>query len=89
MITGESITYFREDLRKTSYQKSIEDINCADMLCSIDPFLVEDIVIFVDHNSQSKILKSRYGDTGVIKKVIKSIKEQMTSEEAWHAMTGE
>jgi hypothetical protein len=60
--------FFRENLIKSSKNKSIENIIYQDFKSNERRlFLVEYVVLFIDTNGDTKILKNRYGKEGIIK----------------------
>ncbi len=65
MIKTDSLVLFREDLIDT--KKSFESIAYADFSVLITrEFLVNSIVLFVESNGKTKVLKNRYGNEGSV-----------------------
>lgn len=65
MIKTDSLILFREDLIDT--KKSFESIAYADFSVLITrEFLVNSIVLFVESNGKTKVLKNRYGNEGSV-----------------------
>jgi len=65
----------RNDLINTSIGKSILLIGYSDFVCEMKEKLLKgNIVLFVDNNGQTKIIKNRYGDNGC-KMFIETIEE--------------
>jgi hypothetical protein len=54
----------REDMIKTKNGKNILLIDFTDFEISVKPFQENGIILFIDDNGQTKILKNRYGDKG-------------------------
>ena len=54
----------REDMIKTKNGKNILLIDFTDFEISVKPFQDNGIILFIDDNGQTKILKNRYGDKG-------------------------
>jgi hypothetical protein len=54
----------REDMIETKNSKSILLIDFTDFKISVKPLQENEIVLFIDNNGQTKILKNRYGDKG-------------------------
>jgi hypothetical protein len=67
MRTESILVIDRGDLKKPENQKSIIDINYTDISGSSDPIRTHAFVIFIDDDMRSKLLKSRYGDNGMIR----------------------
>ena len=54
----------REDMIETKNGKNILLIDFTDFKISVKPFQENGIILFIDDNGQTKILKNRYGDKG-------------------------
>jgi len=54
----------REDMIETKNGKNILLIDFTDFEISVNPFQENGIILFIDDNGQTKILKNRYGDKG-------------------------
>ena len=64
MRTGDLLVLTREDLITISENKKINDINSFDIKGTFQPFASASLVIFVDDNGSTRILKNRYGKIG-------------------------
>ena len=62
MNISNTLVIFREDL--VNKDKDIRSICYSDIKGSIETFHHSDIVLFIDDNHQTKILKNRFGDDG-------------------------
>lgn len=67
-----TIILSRNDLDKISRKRSIKKINIGNFRHknpeTTTDFLCSDLIIFVDENNDTKILKSRYTNTGILKR---------------------
>jgi hypothetical protein len=54
----------REDMIETKNGKTILLIDFTDFKISVKPFQENGIILFIDDNGQTKIIKNRYGDKG-------------------------
>lgn len=52
--------YSRKDLKRDAKNKKITEVQYSDFQYNTKPFIKADLVLFVDEDSQCKILKSRY-----------------------------
>ena len=77
MKTVEAIVLGREDIREDCLGKDIRYIDYNDFKISNNVFTQNAIILFVDDNCQSKILKNRFGDKGnsIFIKTIEDIKQ--------------
>ena len=65
----QTIVFFREDLRRDMEKKKLKDIEYRDIqtgggkefLCRAS------LILFIDKNYQTKILKNRWGNQGIVK----------------------
>ena len=65
MRTEQTLILGREDLTKSSADKSILLLEMSDFNCGNEPLQTNGIVLFIDgDNGQTKIIKNRYGDKG-------------------------
>jgi hypothetical protein len=64
MRKEETLILGREDMIETENGKDIRIIDFIDFKISIKPFQENGIILFIDDNGQTKILKNRYGDKG-------------------------
>ncbi len=65
MLTTSTLILGREDMIESEKNKNILLIDFFDFKISIKkPILEYSIVLFIDDNNQTKILKNRYGDKG-------------------------
>lgn len=56
----------RAELPGQSYEKKFNQIGLQSLTTSLSPILGAAVVLFVDKDGSTKILKSRYGMTGVV-----------------------
>lgn len=67
-----TIILSRNDLDRMSKKRSIKKINIGNFRHknpeTTTDFLCSDLIIFVDENNDTKILKSRYTNTGILKR---------------------
>lgn len=68
METARCIILRRNDLRKPSEDKPFIDIKYDDFRNEPfdDKFRINEIILFIDNNGQTKLLKNRSGDQGVV-----------------------
>ncbi|MDD4000215.1 MAG: hypothetical protein PHX62_04905 [Bacilli bacterium] len=52
----------RDDLNINGYRKPINKINVKDISISIEPILKSSLVLFIDNNGDTIILKNRWGN---------------------------
>jgi hypothetical protein len=64
MRKEETLILGREDMIETKNGKDIRIIDFIDFKISIKPSQENGIILFIDDNGQTKILKNRYGDKG-------------------------
>jgi hypothetical protein len=63
---------FREDLLEGYRSISINDLEFIHLnVGSMTKFLTQPMVIFVDHDMETKILKNRYGYNGIVTRPIR------------------
>lgn len=62
MRKEETLILEREDMIKTRQGKDILLIGFTDFKISVRPFHENGIVLFIDNNGDTKILKNRFGD---------------------------
>tara|TARA_R110000868_G_scaffold5274_3_gene32454 strand:+ start:104 stop:445 length:342 start_codon:yes stop_codon:yes gene_type:complete len=66
-MTIENVTIFRRgDLIYSARNKPMSDVVYTDLAGSNDNYVNNSVVMFIDNNGQTKILKNRYGDGGVV-----------------------
>lgn len=80
MRKEETLILDRDDLINSSRDKTIADINFMDFKISLKPAREVNIVLFMDDNGESKVLKNRYGDEG---RVMGKQKNALDSEIKW------
>jgi len=68
MIKSEVLILSREDLRRDFRKVNIEGIEIYSFNIDKSKFRKESMIIFIDDNLQTKILKSRWGDQGIVNK---------------------
>jgi hypothetical protein len=61
MRKEETLILSREDMIAAVSDKDVQHINCSDFKIDSNLFQKSSIVLFIDDNNQSKILKNRYG----------------------------
>ena len=64
MIKEEIVILEREDMFESEKEKDILLIEFADFKISTKPYQQTAIILFIDKNGYTKILKNRYGDKG-------------------------
>jgi hypothetical protein len=64
MRKEEALILGREDMIETKNGKTILLIDFTDFKISVKPFQENVIILFIDDNGQTKIIKNRYGDKG-------------------------
>jgi len=80
MRKEETLIVGREDLIDNSKSKDILLINFTDFNSSMNPFQNNNIVLFIDDNGETKIMKNRFGDDGqsIYKRIIEDVKKNLT-----------
>jgi len=63
-IEPKTLIVNRSDLYLQVRKKHIKDIFPTDLKDSLKPYQKNAIVLFVDNNGQTKLLKNKYGDCG-------------------------
>jgi len=58
----------RLDLHPHASKKRVKDVSHIDFLCPVETFYKENLILFVDDNGTTRVLKNRYGDRGIVKK---------------------
>ena len=66
MKKEEVLIAHREDLLKCVKEKDIHLINFDDLKGTLMPFQENGIVLFIDNNGDTKVLKNRYGGRGMV-----------------------
>ena len=68
METARCIILRRDDLIKSSEDKPFIDIKYDDFRNEPfdDKFRINEIILFIDNNGQTKLLKNRWGNQGVV-----------------------
>jgi hypothetical protein len=68
METARCIILRRNDLRKPSEDKPFIDIKYDDFRSTQfdDKFTINEIILFIDNKGETKVLKNRYGNQGVV-----------------------
>ncbi len=56
-----TIIFTREDLVKESENKMLNQIGLNDLKCSVDVLHKESIILFIDFDGTTRILKNRFG----------------------------
>lgn len=56
----ETLILNRNDLKKQSFNKNIFEINNSDFAIPFGSFAESQLVIFIDYNNSSKVIKNRY-----------------------------
>jgi hypothetical protein len=64
MRKEETLILGREDMIETYQRKDIILIGFTDFKISVKPFQENGIILFIDDNGDTKILKNRFGDKG-------------------------
>lgn len=64
----------RKDLTKYSSDKKASHLTIRDFIFNMELFAKQNMIIFIDDNGETRILKSRWGDVG---KVIKYKRKRM------------
>ena len=64
MRKEETLILEREDMIETHQGKDILLIGFTDFKISVRPFHENGIILFIDNNGDTKILKNRFGDKG-------------------------
>jgi hypothetical protein len=77
-IDVKTLIVYKSDLNTSSQNKNIKDIWYEDLKDTNTKFYLNDIVLFLDENLQTKILKNRYGDngSGLYNVMIKEIRDK-------------
>ena len=63
-IIEETLILGREDMFETQQGKNILLIDFTDFKISVNKILENGIIVFIDNNGDTKILKNRFGDKG-------------------------
>jgi hypothetical protein len=81
MRKEETLILGREDMIETKNGKSILLIDFTDFKISVKPFQENGIILFIDDNGQTKIIKNRYGDkgNGIFIDTIEDMKRNLTT----------
>jgi hypothetical protein len=66
-VNTTALVVFNRDLNKENRKLSISDIEWTHLGISHKSFCKENIVMYVDTDGNTKILKNRYGNKGVVK----------------------
>lgn len=64
MKKEETLILGREDMIERNQGKNILLIDFTDFKISVKPFQENGIILFIDNNGDTKILKNRFGDKG-------------------------
>jgi len=64
MRKEETLILEREDMIENNQGKDIRIIDFTDFKISVKPFQENGIILFIDNNGDTKILKNRFGDKG-------------------------
>lgn len=64
MKKEETLILGREDMFETQQGKNILLIDFTDFKISVNKILENGIIVFIDNNGDTKILKNRFGDKG-------------------------
>ena len=64
MKKEETLILGREDMFETQQGKNILLIDFTDFKISVNKILENGIIVFIDNNGDTKILKNRFGDEG-------------------------
>jgi len=64
MRKEETLILGREDMIENNQGKDIRIIDFTDFEISAKPFQENGIILFIDNNGDTKILKNRFGDKG-------------------------
>ena len=64
MRKEETLILGREDMFETQQGKNILLIDFTDFKISVNKILENGIIVFIDNNGDTKILKNRFGDKG-------------------------
>lgn len=67
MKTVTTLLLDREDLIKDSEHKLLIDIEWTDFIFGNNIVRTEELIMFIDVDSRTKIIKSRYGNSGLVR----------------------
>lgn len=65
-MVGTVVVYYRSHLIRHSKDKLLADIKLTDLRGGRDPMILNHVVMFIEDDGRTKLLKNRWGNDGVV-----------------------